>query len=255
MSYKSFVLTAVALCVIASGASAATLTAVPDENVWVGFSGGSDNWGNRSGDTKLEAQGGISMNNRQSRMLMRWDLSSLSGMIINSAVLRFQGVSQVDGQTTGTAEVREIVPGNPWVEATCSWTYYDGDVTSGGTGWSGGVGGPTDTTHWSYGIGDALGTTAYGGAWDYHQAAPFDIDIKALVAQWAAGTLDNNGLVVQQSSGVDGATNYITVDRPTAGGGDDTTCPILIVDWDVPEPGTLLVLCLGAMGLAAARRK
>ena len=189
------------------------------------------------------------------RYLTRFDLSSIpAGSIINSATM---GLWFQRGNSSAEAisdyKLSRLQPGKAWSEGAGQAPANDGSVT------------------WNRQIGYAVGNTARvawatpgaTGAADidlattitFNKAGPGisewkHFDISSWVQGWVNGSWQNNGTVLWGGVGTGTVDAYYGIV-----GSEDTTNstkPMLIVDYTVPEPTTLLLL---VGGLAIARRR
>jgi hypothetical protein len=189
---------------------------------------------------EYEAQGAIGADNRQGRVMLQWDLSSITSRAqVASAFVRMQGSYSTGGNPDGTAEVRAIVTGNTWTEEEASWLY---NVTSTSSAWpQGGTGGTSGSAPALPNTGHTLSSTAYGTLDLLNGGSTFnqDVDVTALVQEWISGTRDNNGLAFGISPGL---SDSYWLKVPSKEDNPDEA-PYLVVLYEViPPRGTMVIL-------------
>lgn len=186
--------------------------------------------------------------------LMRFDLSGLAGMQINSATMgiyirNYNTPADVTGY-----QISRLKAGKSWIEGTNSWQNpaYAGDVT-----WNSQA---HDSILWA--------TPGATGAADIDLATSISwnltadtigqyvtFDLTAFVREWANGSWENNGILFWGGSAPydDPGAYYWGYSSESAA---TDRVPYLFVDYTVPEPSSLVALAgFGLAGLGFVRRR
>ena len=212
------------------------------------------------------------------RVLMKWDLTGVAG-IAGDATLRLIMHNDRGG---GTAELYKIKASNAaWTEGTLSPGTIDGS-----NGWNGGMmlsaeTGDLRTSGLSDGDLQANADDGFEGVNNGDTAAvassvwtggqkqdgsgacaagdcageTWNITIPGAVIQnWINNPADNGGLIMMDHDETNhtGSFYMVTLSKDN-NNGDTTLGPTLI--FDVPEPGSVFLLSLGALCLVATRRR
>lgn len=162
------------------------------------------------------------------RILMKWDLSSVSGTVPTSATLRLYmtGYDGTGGDNTYMITARRITGVNPTV-STASWVYYDGTNS-----WTGGADG---------GIGDAGDIEATA---DVTKTPQFiTLNVTDMVKAWLITPASNKGMLISPplSATQDSNRHFASVDNPTA-----AYRPVLFLTY-VPTPSPIQSLTVGQL--------
>ena len=150
------------------------------------------------------------------RILMKWDLSSVSGTVPTTAILRLYmtGYDGTGGDNTYTINARRITGVNPTV-STASWAYYNGTNS-----WTGGSDG---------GLADAGAVEATVAVTKTPQY--INLDVTAMVKDWLLTPSSNKGMLIgPQAASQDSNRHFGAYDNPTA-----AYRPVLFLTY-VPTP-------------------
>ena len=215
------------------------------DNTWVGFHGGNNDFGNQSGSTWVEIQGGLDNEPRTQRMIIKNDLSSIpAGSTIVSATLTMYGINH--GGPGGTVELYAIEPTAAWTTSGASWNTMDGTNP-----WpTSSIGEVGDDNYGAWLTPGVLDSAVITGSTKIPQL-PFDVT--SVVQEWVDGTRVNQGFVLTWAAGLDASSYFYWYNNNATGGapGAGTRLSVLYI----PEPATVSLMVLGACSLILRRRK
>ena len=195
------------------------------------------------------AQDGASVANT----VMRFDVSSLSGMTITGVTLSLYSGNDGHGSTSFDVSVYEIVTANKdWVEGTSTsyasqdgsscWNYAQYDATT-PTAWVGGQNGCGVS-------GTDRGATAMDTETILAEDAWYDWTLSnSMVQSWVDTPADNAGVVFMADGG-----GYDRQDFRSHEYGTASLRPKLTITY-TPEPATMLLLGIGGLGVLVRRRR
>ncbi len=185
-------------------------------------------------------QSGSGMNdgNNWYEGLLKFDdmFDSIDPMSIESATLTLQIVNGYEKPSIWRMTT-------PWTETGASWDFFDGDGNGSDISDH-----PSDGGGVTVGV-NTLATSDYpSGA--YLNTGSRDIDVTAAVQAWLADPSSNQGWVFINDNPNRGL--FVASEEPTFTG----ERPMLTIEFTpVPEPGSILLLGIGAMGLLAVSRR
>jgi len=179
--------------------------------------------GTKSNNTWLDLGDNAGGPGQDARALLKFDLSALAGMTINSATLRLNQIEQGSNDQYGNAQLRRIGTSD-WDGTEAAATLYN-LVADGSSAY---------ITNFSPAVNPPAG-------WK-------EVDVLSVVQDWADGTNPNYGFGLKQGS--EGFTN---TGRRFTSGNATVNMPELLVDF-VPEPTTLALAAVGLLGVARRRR-
>lgn len=158
------------------------------------------------------------------RILMKWDLSSVSGTVPTTATLRLYmiGYEGTGGDNTYSITARRITGVNPTVSAA-SWVYYNGS-----TAWTGGADG---------GLADAGAVEATTGVGKTPQYV--SLNVTEMVKAWLLDPSTNKGMLLgPAAASQDSNRHFGAYDNPTA-----AYRPVLFLTYvPIPSPNESLTV-------------
>lgn len=215
-----------------------TYEAKSGDSTWVGYTAGDPSGvvatTEHYNDNVLEAQGGVNSESRSQRVLIRWDMSALTGKAANvdSATLTMHVEDASRQDPNGTIAVYTVSADNDWTETEATYQQLNsvGDPWQ-GTGLSGASGGgnPTYPGNWLNGPADAEQVTI---GTDYDQS----FDVTSIVQDWLVNGVQNNGFAVGFSQYTSSSTDYVYFTNPNRN--HPTTWPSLQITYTLAAAPT-----------------